>query len=62
MYAPFPAVSSVAGKTAFAAAGPSASASNSVNHSDAVGSARGRLWTVCRIHTPRPPSGRVALM
>ena len=34
------------GTVTFPARGPSAAASKSVNHSDPVGSAPGRLWTV----------------
>ena len=53
---------SAAGKVAFVAIGAGASASKSTNQIEAVGSALGRLWIVWRIHTPRPPSGRAALM
>ena len=53
--------SSDAGKVALVARGPGASASKSVNHSDAVASSPGRLCTVWRIQTPAPPPGRVAL-
>ena len=52
--------SSDAAKVALVARGPAASRSKKVNQIEALGSAPGRLWTVCRIQIPRPPPGRQA--
>ena len=43
---PSPAATSSEGSVTLEATGPGADASNSVNHSEPVGSRPGRLWTV----------------
>ena len=59
---PFGTESSLAGTVTFVARGPAAWRSKKTNQIEAVGSAPGRLWTVWRIQTPRPPPGSQALM
>ena len=59
---PAGASSCAAGTVTLVARGPAASRSKRQNQIEPFGSAPGRLWTVWRIQTPCPPSGRQALM